>query len=191
MTMTKHAGWFSSLTSSLKSRSKNPYAMAAALPVIGAVADAGMGAGIRHVRGIMDVKHKARAYKAMLAENPVLKKKGKASHKFFNTLYNANPSLAKDPLVASSWVHTQLEQQIPGVPHAGVVEGVSTLTKIRQQMQDRSSENRAPGIFQRQAKQFADNLPSMVDQHRKLGDREKLVYRSEEALKQHAARLGR
>ena len=154
MTMSKHAGWtdFFKKTvvegiehlSKFKTFATNPYTLAAVTPIIGAGVDAGIG----QVRKMMTARHKAKAYKGMLKENPILAKKPpKQTQKFFNTLYNSNPELARDPLVASSWVHTQMEQQIPGVPHAGVVEGVSALTKIRQQMRGPGGA-RGPGTFQ-------------------------------------------
>ena len=147
--ITKHAGWFDFLKGGRAAEiAKNPYVIAAAAPLIGA----GVDAGISQVRGMVATRNKAKAYKSMLAENPVLKRRPKDSQKFFNTLYNANPNLAKDPLVSSSWVHTQMEQQVPGVPHAGVVEGVQSLTKIRQQMRDTSGGR--PGTFRALADQI-------------------------------------
>lgn len=165
--ISKHAGWFDFLKPSrLAEAAKNPYVIAAAAPVIGAGVDAGIG----QVRKMIAARGKVKAYKSMIAENPVLKKRPKDSQKFFNTLYNANPDLARDPLVASSWVHTQIEQQVPGVPHAGVVEGVQTLTKIRQQMRD--TTGRRGGTFQTLGEQMKSPLLEAhgQKQQKTLGD---------------------
>ena len=188
MALTKHAGWFDFLKPKrvgqvAKAVATNPYVMAAATPVIGA----GMDAGISHVKKMLSAKRKAKAYKAMLAENPSLAKKPpKETQKFFNTLHSANPELAGDPIVASSWVHTQMEQQVPGVPHAGVVEGVGQLAKIRQAMRGPGSSGR-PGVFQAAGQSVGQVIPKMHSE--RMQERIKELKSGEEKYREQADRF--
>lgn len=59
--------------------------------------------GYQEVRGMVG---RARGFKRMMEHNPGLKKlPANKTRAMFNTLHNAAPDLAKDPVVASSWVN--------------------------------------------------------------------------------------
>lgn len=54
---------------------------------------------------------RSRGFKHMLDYNPALKKQDrKKVHAIYNTLHNVSPDLAKDPLVANSWVKRMMYQ---------------------------------------------------------------------------------
>lgn len=158
MNRTKQAGIFDFLKGkSLSNVARNPVVQMVAAPLIGMGLDAGVGA----VRDMMRAKGKGKAYKAMLAENPALgRKPPEQTQKYFNTLYNTSPELAHDPLVSSSWVGSQIEQNIPGHPHAGIVEGVSQIAKVRQMM--RAPSNEGGGVF----RQMAQTIPKDIQRLR-------------------------
>lgn len=64
--------------------------------------------GYQEVKGMVG---RARGYRKMMDFNPKLKKMdGKKTKALFNTLHNAAPDLARDPVVASSWVNRMAYQ---------------------------------------------------------------------------------
>ena len=64
--------------------------------------------GYQEVKGMVG---RARGYKKMMEFNPKLKKMdSKKTKALFNTLHNAAPDLARDPVVASSWVNRMAYQ---------------------------------------------------------------------------------
>ena len=55
---------------------------------------------------------RSRGFKAMMNYNPKLEKQDRTRvQTIYNTLYNASPDLAKDPLVANSWVNRMMYQE--------------------------------------------------------------------------------
>lgn len=64
--------------------------------------------GYQEVKGMIG---RARGYRNMLEYNPKLQKMdAKKTKALFNTLHNAAPDLARDPVVASSWVNRMAYQ---------------------------------------------------------------------------------
>ena len=80
---------------------------------VGATA-ATVGAGIvaNEVYGaVKGAISKSRGFKAMMNYNPKLQKQDRAKvQAIYNTLHNASPDLARDPLVANSWVNRMMYQ---------------------------------------------------------------------------------
>lgn len=87
----------------------------AAQAAVGTVIDKGFSAAVNRVR-------KPKAFKAMVAANPALKKMDqKRVQQTFNTLYTLNPRLARDPLTAGSFVGaTAHKAEVGGAPAAYV-----------------------------------------------------------------------
>lgn len=60
---------------------------------------------------IKDAIGRSRGFKALMAHNPALAKQDAAKvHGIYNTLYQVSPDLARDPLVANSWVNRMMYQ---------------------------------------------------------------------------------
>lgn len=61
--------------------------------------------------GIRGAVQKAHGFRSMLKHNPALEKHDrKKVHAIYNTLHNVSPDLARDPVVASSWVNRMMYQ---------------------------------------------------------------------------------
>ena len=61
--------------------------------------------------GIRGAVQKAHGFRSMLKHNPALEKHDrKKVHAIYSTLHNVSPDLAKDPVVASSWVNRMMYQ---------------------------------------------------------------------------------
>jgi len=62
-------------------------------------------------RGIKNAVGRSRGFRQMMEYNPELAKEDRAKvQMIFNTLHNVSPDLAKDPLVANSWVKRMMYQ---------------------------------------------------------------------------------
>ena len=111
----KTAGFWSSLQKGLTGEALGG-AMAPAL--VGAGFAAG-GYGVsKAYEAVKDRLTKTRDYKAMLDANPVLKKYDAGQVQMvYNSLRSQAPSLARDPLVANSFVHRTLEVAPESGPH--------------------------------------------------------------------------
>lgn len=82
---------------------------------------------------LMSSREKARAFKETLSENPHLKDfDSKNTQRYYNTLWRTNPEMARDPIVAGSFIRNQHELSDPTRPHAGVIPGVEQAAKIRE-----------------------------------------------------------
>jgi hypothetical protein len=66
--------------------------------------------------------HKANQFKQMLVENPHLRSQNPALvQKYFNTLHTMNPTMAKDPTVAASFVNNMVQTgSDPRTPHRDI-----------------------------------------------------------------------
>lgn len=62
-------------------------------------------------RGVRNAITRSTNFKRMMAYNPALEKEDRTRvQTIFNTLHNVSPDLAKDPLVANSWVKRMMYQ---------------------------------------------------------------------------------
>lgn len=82
---------------------------------------AGIAGGIKGIDALSDAATgpimRSSSYNKMLKENPTLKTLPKSDvRKRFNTLYRFNPAMAKDPLVAGSFVRKAMEFRDEGIP---------------------------------------------------------------------------
>lgn len=78
-----------------------------------------LGAGVAAVgalanevyRGVSNAVGRSRGFKSMMAYNPSLEKEDRVRvQNLYNTLHNVSPDLARDPLVANSWVKRMMYQ---------------------------------------------------------------------------------
>lgn len=77
-------------------------AITAGTTALAAVGASQMQSGIQAAH---DAVSRSIAFKKMMSDSPSLKKmEGKKARRYFNTLYNASPEVAKDPFAAASWV---------------------------------------------------------------------------------------
>jgi hypothetical protein len=105
----------------------------------GALIGGAVDAGRSGVRSLQDTMGKSRAYEAMLEENPQLAKADpNLTEKAFNTLYRFNPSYAKDPLVAGTFVKNVIDQERMDI---GTVSNLVTAHKTIQ-----DAKGRGPGM---------------------------------------------
>ena len=171
-----------------KEVASNPVFQLMAAPLVGKAIDAGIG----RVMQIQEAKNKAIAYKSMLAETPGLSRyPQKKLQRYFNTMYNANPSLAKDPLVSGNWVGTQVEQEHPGSFHQGVVKGVRDLAEIRKMTSGGKTE---PGFFETNIKQVHSGImhgqvAELRGEQQKLRKQERSLANKRQDIQQHASVL--
>ncbi len=102
------------------------------------------GFGLNAVRDVlsdaMEARRKAQAFKGMIASHPVLKNKDqKDVRNIYNSLYNINPHMAKDPLVAGALVDRiyQRQESFGGrdaTSNQGLLETAQELAGIRSQL---------------------------------------------------------
>ncbi|MHA2333750.1 MAG: hypothetical protein ACXAEU_17120 [Candidatus Hodarchaeales archaeon] len=86
--------------------------------------------------GIRNAVTKATGYKRMVKHNPQLAKKDKKEvQTLYTTLHNISPDLAKDPVVANSWVNRMMYTDSYVDPKT-----ISDLTSAQSKMQKRSPE---------------------------------------------------
>lgn len=77
-------------------------AISAGTTAVAAVGTAQLQSGIQSAQ---DTVSRSIAFKRMMRDNPELNKMdGKKARRYFNTMYNTSPELAKDPFAAGSWV---------------------------------------------------------------------------------------
>lgn len=61
--------------------------------------------------GVKNAIQKAHGFRSMMKHNPALGKEDKKRvHALYNTLHNVSPDLARDPVVANSWVKRMMYQ---------------------------------------------------------------------------------
>jgi hypothetical protein len=91
-------------------------------PSIAAGGMAGLARGAsKGVDALIDRFTKARDYKAMLQAHPTLSEADAGTTQmYYNSLRKLSPSLAKDPLVAGSFVRSMLELQPEAGPHVPI-----------------------------------------------------------------------
>jgi hypothetical protein len=113
---------------------------ATAVPLIGMLAAPLVGAGINAAAGAKQrrdsAKEKTVAFRSMLDLHPHLKTRdsGEVS-RIYNSLHNANPLLARDPMVAGAWVDNIIESKGPGQEtHQQLLNAVKDLAGIRSNM---------------------------------------------------------
>lgn len=109
----KVAGFWNSLTTSLSgTRMGAGVGSAITGAAAGAATTAVGAAAFSGIRSATDSVFKARHYKNMLGEVPGLRKKRDArkTQAAFNTLWNLNRGIAKDPLSAGSFVERSMNQ---------------------------------------------------------------------------------
>lgn len=128
----KTAGFWRGITSSLTTTSMGRAlgdTLTAALPAAG-VAAAGV-AGAAGFNVLRSRLAKGRAFKQMVETHPELKKQdAKAVQRTFNTIYNLNPQLAKDPLVAGGFVRRSMTKADVG-EGAGAYVDLNTARELQ------------------------------------------------------------
>jgi hypothetical protein len=80
---------------------------------------------------------KAMAYREMIELHPHLKERGSNLPRLYNSLYNASPTMARDPLVAGAWIDS-IHANMPygSTSHAGLLNAVKDLTGIQKNVMD-------------------------------------------------------
>jgi hypothetical protein len=108
----KRAGFWSSFTRSLSSTNMGKQVGEGLLAAGAAAAVTGLGVAAKAgIDALRDRVEKPRLFKEMLAASPGLQKKDpRAVQMTFNTLYGMNRQMARDPLVAGSFVGKTVER---------------------------------------------------------------------------------
>ena len=111
------------------------------IPTAAPLAAMAIGVGANKIRDVVsdaiEARNKAEAYKAMIAAHPVLKAKPERDVRaIYNSVYNINPGMAKDPLVAGALLDRIYSRQAgygghEGTSNQGLLETVQELSKIR------------------------------------------------------------
>lgn len=108
----------------------------------------GIGAGATALdagsKAVSDPVHRHFAFKQVEKKNPWLKDHDKELvHSYYKTLFNFAPSMAKDPLVAGSFLKRQLEYKDIG-PQAADLQ---TITNIDNAIRDRKTKSLLSNSF--------------------------------------------
>lgn len=131
MKTTQHADALPALVKT-SSWYKDPSVIAAVAAPFAAV---GADAGAKAIGNLFAAKQKSRAFKTMMQENPHLKPRDATNtQRYFNTLWTTNREMAKDPIVAGSFVYNQHGQSDEGHPHRGILEGAAGMARMRADM---------------------------------------------------------
>lgn len=107
-----------------------------------ALAAGAVAGGVRGVQALYDVATEARDFRAMLENDPDLKRKHeeepKLVNRMFTTLRTFNPAFTRDPVVAGSYVRQMVEDPM----HAGTMatEALNFRDKTRNQLGDRVTQ---------------------------------------------------
>lgn len=91
------------------------------------------------------VEGKAKAYKEMLTLHPHLRKRtdGAEVARIYNSIYNASPHMARDPLVAGAWVDNVLENKHPGMnSHQALLNAVKDLSGVEKHVGENQQRQR-------------------------------------------------
>lgn len=141
------------------------------IPTAAPLAAMAIGAGANKIRDVVsdaiEARNKAEAYKAMIAAHPVLKAKPERDVRaIYNSVYNINPGMAKDPLVAGALLDRIYSRQASyggheGTSNQGLLETVQELSKIRSDLAGAASnEHKIQNRFDfgRPAEALADNM---------------------------------
>lgn len=116
--------------------------------------------GYQEVKGMIG---RARGFKRMMDYNPGLKKLPAAKTKaMFNTLHNAAPDLAKDPVVASSWVN-RMALQDEYVDPRTLADLGSAQQKVQRPGLDLPVGQITTGMMTSVKEQYADPLNKQLD----------------------------
>ncbi len=116
--------------------------------------------GYQEVKGMIG---RARGFKRMMDYNPGLKKLPATKTKaMFNTLHNAAPDLAKDPVVASSWVN-RMALQDEYVDPRTLADLGSAQQKVQRPGLDLPVGQITAGMMTSVKDQYADPLNKQLD----------------------------
>lgn len=141
------------------------------IPTAAPLAAMAVGAGANKIRDVLsdaiEARRKAEAYKAMIAAHPHFKSKPeKDLRNIYNSVYNINPTMAKDPLVAGALldrIYTRQESfgGHEGTSNQGLLETVQDITKIRSDLasaQEKELKLQGRTDFTRPAEMVASNM---------------------------------
>lgn len=113
-----------------------------------------IGLGVRHVENKRlqreAVESKANAYREMISLFPHFKQRDQAEvGRIYNSLHNASPAMARDPMVAGAWVDQVLENKHESQnTHQALLNAVRELNGIQKNVSDiernRLTYSRAP-----------------------------------------------
>jgi len=113
-------------------------AISAGTTALAAVGTAQLQAGIQSAH---DAVSRSVAFKKMMRDAPSLKKmEGKRARRYFNTLYNTAPELAKDPFAAASWV-----QKVDDYDYVDP-QSLNTLANTGAKMRERKTDHLLPAF---------------------------------------------
>jgi hypothetical protein len=135
----------------MKALLRDPHFWAPAVAMGGGLAAGGIGALFGKA---MDKRRKETGYHEMLGLHPDLKGRDAALvRRVYNSLYNVNPTMARDPMVSGAWVGTVLESGglDPTMTGRALLEGVKDLAGIRAQISRARSEEAREGFGVRPA----------------------------------------
>lgn len=162
----KKASFWRSFTKSLSSSNMGKQMGDAMLAAGAGAAVTAVGVGAKAgYEAVREKVEKPRAFKSMLGAMPGLKKEDpKAVQMTFNTLYGMNRRMAKDPLVAGSFVAKQVNRAEIGGEGGAYVDPQTT--KL---LMDAGSKGRAEGpMFQAFQKRGSAKLEKFREQLRKV-----------------------
>ena len=127
-------------------------------------------AGIRkyetHRQAQESVQGKTLAYREMMDLHPHFKQRDQAEiGRIYNSLHNASPNMARDPLVAGAWVDNILENRHPGMnSHQALLNAVKDLNGIQKNVSD-MERNRTSSPKAEAASQWIRDYSQQVDKN--------------------------
>lgn len=133
--MRKKADPNMSFFEAMRGMAKTPTFLAAmSAPLIGFA----VGKGEDYVTSRRNARLKTDAFKEMLDIHPHLRERDPMEvTRIYNSLHNASPNMARDPMVAGAWVDEIIENKTPGMnSHHALLNAVKDLTGIQKNVSD-------------------------------------------------------
>jgi len=147
----KEAGFLSDLGRGLMGEGGKGFGHAVGQNLLGAGIAVGVGAASTGAysafKKIMDYRASPRDYQAMMSAHPSLKKKpARQVQMLYNSLRTTAPDMAKDPLIAGSFIRNMMAVQ-PDEGLAIPMDTVKTLADTQKGISDARSKDKAPDFF--------------------------------------------
>jgi hypothetical protein len=108
---------------------------------------------------------KATAYKQMVELHPHFKSRDQAEiGRIYNSLHNASPNMARDPMVAGAWVDNVVENRVPGMnSHQALLNAVRELNGMQKNISDMERNRGGASPVSEQVGTFIEKLGPAYD----------------------------
>lgn len=127
-------------------------AITAGTTVAAAVGTAALQDGVQSAH---DTVARSIAYKKMLRDNPdLMDADAKSTRRYFNTMYQASPELARDPFASGSWVKKMVEYDYVDPQSLGVLAAAGSKMRDERLKSRQQAFNLAQGAVQAGASEY-------------------------------------